>query len=135
MTQQSRQQIDNKFYKLQNEEWVKACRELKPAEKDVLYYLRTLDPFGDKELDLSVTAIANVLGKAKSTVSKALKVLDAKGWINIELVQIKAKVKSFPTGNNVSHRKQCFPQETPVSYRKPQFPTGNPSFLQETIRG
>ena len=33
------------YYQLTSEEWLRACKELQPSEKDVLYYLRTLDPF------------------------------------------------------------------------------------------
>jgi hypothetical protein len=127
-----RPRIDGKFYPLQNDEWVKAWGELKPAEVQVLYHLRTLDPFGEKELELGVSAIALRLGLSKGTVSKALKALNEKGWIDLELIKVKVKLhthrssaKKFPTGNTVSYRKRGFPQET-------QFPTGNSSFPQET---
>ena len=127
-----RPRIDGKFYPLQNDEWVKAWDELKPAEVQVLYHLRTLDPFGEKELELGVSAIALRLGLSKGTVSKALKALNEKGWIDLQLIKVKVKLhtrhsstKKFPTGNAVSHRKRGFPQET-------QFPTGNSSFPQET---
>ncbi len=127
MTQNHEGKIKGKFYPLQNEEWLKVWSELKPAEVRVLYYLRTLDPFGEKEIELGVSAIALRLGMAKSTVSKALKALNAKGWIDLELMKVKVKLHSkscfpqetsFPTGNTVSHRKHGFPQET-------RFPTGN----------
>jgi hypothetical protein len=120
-----RSRIEGKFYPLQNDEWVKAWGELKPAEVQVLYHLRTLDPFGEKELELGVSAIALRLGLSKGTVSKALKALNEKGWIDLELIKVKVKLhthrssaKKFPTGNTVSYRKRGFPQET-------QFPTGN----------
>lgn len=37
--------IEGKFYPLQTQEYVRACRELAPAQKDVFYYLKTIDPF------------------------------------------------------------------------------------------
>ena len=122
--------IEGKFYPLQNDEWLKAWSELKPAEVQVLYYLRTLDPFGDKEIELGVSALALRLGLAKSTVSKALKALDEKGWINLELIKVKVKLHSrrflqetsFPAGNTVDHS-------------EPQFPGGNSSFLTRTTGG
>jgi len=46
------------YYQLTSEEWLRACKELKPSEKDVLYYLRTLDPFGEKDLDIGVREMA-----------------------------------------------------------------------------
>ena len=82
----SKAKIQGKFYPLQNDEWVKACQELTPAQRDVLYYLRTLDPYGDRPLSLGVTEIARQLKLDKSTVSRALKALDQKGWIDLELI-------------------------------------------------
>ncbi len=120
--------IEGKFYALQNDEWLLAWSELKPAEVQVLYYLRTLDPFGDKEIELGVTQLGKLLRLAKSTVSKALKALSQLGWIDLELIKVKVKLRSrssspqstlFPTGNSVSHS-------------EPQFPTRNSSFLEET---
>jgi hypothetical protein len=46
------------YYQLTSEEWLRACKELKPSEKEVLYYLRTLDPFGEKDLDIGVREMA-----------------------------------------------------------------------------
>ncbi|NEP56249.1 MAG: MarR family transcriptional regulator [Symploca sp. SIO2G7] len=74
-----------RHYRLTNDEWLQACTELKPAEIKVLYYLRTLDPWGDKDLEISVTKIANELKCNKGTVSRALKALDADNWINLEI--------------------------------------------------
>ena len=81
-------------YRLTNEEWLKAVRELKPRERDILYYLRTLDPFGDRELDLSTRQVAKQLGCSASTVSDALKALGKKGWIELEIVTAKVRLKS-----------------------------------------
>ena len=78
MTEQ-KTKIDGKFYPLQNDEWLKACKELKPAELKLLYHLRTLDPFGDRNVELGVTALAHLLGMSKSTVSEGLKALSQKG--------------------------------------------------------
>ena len=72
-------------YRLTSEEWLRACRELKPSEKDVLYYLRTLDPFGDRAIEIKVREMSRGLGVSPSTVSRALKSLDAKGWIDLEI--------------------------------------------------
>ena len=74
-----------RHYRLTCDEWLRACTELKPAEMKVLYYLRTLDPWGDKNLEIGVTDIAKVLKCNKGTVSRALKALDASGWIDLEI--------------------------------------------------
>lgn len=82
------------YYQLTSEEWLRACRELKPSEKDVLYYLRTLDPFGDRDLDIGVREMARALGMSPSTVSRALKELDSKKWIDLEITSARVKLHS-----------------------------------------
>jgi hypothetical protein len=90
--------IQGKFYPLQHDEWLRACRELTPAQRDVLYFVRTLDPYGDG-LDISIAEIARQLSTDKktvhrSTVSRALKELDAKGFIDMELLMVKLNIKA-----------------------------------------
>ena len=106
---QTRQGDRNLHYRLTSEEWVKACRELKPSEKDVLYYLRTLDPFGDNPIDIKVREMARELNVNPSTVSRALKALDVKGWIDLEITSATVKLhtshaveKVLPQRNSVA---------------------------------
>lgn len=80
-------------YRLTNEEWIQAVRMLKPAEKDVLYYLRTLDPFGDRYLELGVREIARILDYDPGTISRALKSLDAKDYINLDLLRVGVRIR------------------------------------------
>ncbi|MGF1672321.1 MAG: MarR family transcriptional regulator, partial [Rivularia sp. (in: cyanobacteria)] len=89
--------IQGKFYPLQHEEWLKACQQLTPAQKDVLYYIRTLDPY-NQGIDINCAEIARQLSSSerivhRQTVSRALKELDVKGFIDLELLQVKTKVK------------------------------------------
>lgn len=93
---QNNTKIQGKFYPLQHEEWLRACWELTPAQKDVLYYIRTLDPYGDG-VELSVSAIARKLSTEnkevhRSTISRALKALDEKGFIDLEMLKVKVKI-------------------------------------------
>lgn len=88
--------IDGKFYPLQHDEWLRACQELTSAQKDILYYIRTLDPYSDG-VELSPAEIARSLSTEsktvhRSTVGRALKVLDQKGYINMELLKVKVRV-------------------------------------------
>jgi len=106
---QTRQGDNLLHYRLTSEEWLRACRELRPSEKDVLYYLRTLDPFGDKAIEIKVREMAKSLGVNPSTVSRALKALDAKGWIDLEVMSAKVKLhtshvveKVLPSCNSVA---------------------------------
>lgn len=76
---------ENKFYALYTEEHLRACKELTPAQRDIYYYLVTLDPDGGW-LGLNLDDIAKPLGLSKRTVSGALKVLDQLGWIDFKKV-------------------------------------------------
>ncbi|MEO0375310.1 MAG: MarR family transcriptional regulator [Cyanobacteria bacterium P01_A01_bin.17] len=106
---QTRQGDGNLHYRLTSEEWLRACRELRPSEKDILYYLRTLDPFGDNPIDIKVREMARELDVSPSTVSRALKALDAKGWIDLEIMSARVKLhtsnsveKVLPLRNSVA---------------------------------
>lgn len=119
------------YYQLTSEEWLRACRELKPSEKDVLYHLRTLDPFGDKDLDIGVREMARALGMSPSTVSRALKELDSKKWIDLEITSARVKLHSqqalcgkvLPTDNSVAPTQQescgkVLPPRNSVAWRQ-----------------
>jgi hypothetical protein len=88
--------IQGKFYPLQHQEWLRACQELKPSERDVLYYLRTVDPY-DNGIKINCAEVARQLSTEnktvhRQTVSRALKALDRKGFIDLELIQVDVKV-------------------------------------------
>lgn len=119
-------------YRLTTEEWLEINQRLKPAEVRVLYYLRTLDPFGDRALNLKVIEIAEATALKKGTVSKALKVLDSEGFIDLEMVTVRIQVQKFPTENQVSPRKHrstvgniAAQEETSQHGRKPDCTPGN----------
>ncbi|WP_414552512.1 MarR family transcriptional regulator [Anabaena sp. CCY 0017] len=89
-------QISGKFYPLQRDEWLKACKELTPRELQVLYYLRTTDPYSNS-FQISAAQIARDLSTNdkkvhRQTISRALKSLDAKGFIDIELIEIQVNI-------------------------------------------
>jgi DNA-binding MarR family transcriptional regulator len=83
--------IEGKFYPLQHAEWMRATRELSPSAKDVLYYLRTLDPYSNG-IEITASGIARELGIHRSTVSRALKTLDSKGFIDLELIRVTVRI-------------------------------------------
>jgi hypothetical protein len=91
------QKIQGKFYPLQHDEWLRAVKLLSPSEKDVLYYIRTIDPYGNG-IELSAAAIARDLSTearkvCRQTVSRALKRLDKLGFIDLELITVRVAVK------------------------------------------
>ena len=110
--------IQGKFYPLQHDEWLRACHELTPSQRDVLYFIRTLDPYGEG-LEFSIADIARQLSTNnktvhRSTVSRALKELDAKGFIDLELLKVKVNIRAkgihccaqttvLPTDNERDH--------------------------------
>ena len=137
--------IEGKFYALKPEEWLEVTKELRYAEVRVLYYLRTIDPFGGRDLRVKVTDVATATGLQKGTVSKALKVLSDKGYIDLEITEALVKLQTFPkgdqvscdgegfpTGNTVSHSAEKFPTGNTVSCDAEKFPTVPSGFLQET---
>jgi len=73
--------IQGKFYSLQNQEWVRAYNKLKSAEQNVLYFIKTLDLFGKSPIP-KATEMVKVLKIDKGTVSRALKVLGQKQYID-----------------------------------------------------
>jgi len=88
---ESKVKIEGKFYPLQRQEWVKACRELTSSARDTLYYIRTTDPYSNG-IELTAAAIAKELGVNRSTISRAMKELDSKGFIEMEIISAKVAV-------------------------------------------
>ncbi len=112
--------IKGKFYPLSNEEWAEACKQLNPSEIKVLYYLRTLNPFGTIQ-SMTVTEIGKELNLHKGTVSRALKSLNLRGWIEFEIQSI-ANIKAVPNNSCNQATEAHAPQdiaEPPPLEKKP----------------
>jgi hypothetical protein len=63
--------ISEKFYLLQTDEWIRALSELKLAFVQVLFYLRTFDPNGFKEIYISILRVTNSMtGLLRSILSR-----------------------------------------------------------------
>jgi len=83
----------SKFYPLNHQEWLDACNMLTASERDVLYYIRTLDPYS-KGVKIDSSEIAENLGVHRTTVSRSLKTLDVKGFIDLEILMSNVVIKS-----------------------------------------
>jgi hypothetical protein len=97
-----------RFYPLEHEEWLQVSKDLNLSELNVLYYIRTLDPYGNG-IKVSANAIALKLGINRSTSSRALKSLDAKGYIDLEIVMANVSIKGkglLHTRNDVAPTQQ-----------------------------
>ncbi len=108
MTVRMRSKEMARFYPLEHEEWLEVSKELNLSELNVLYYIRTLDPYGNG-IKVSANAIALKLGINRSTASRALKSLDAKGYIDLEIVMANVSIKGkglLHTRNDVAPTQQ-----------------------------
>jgi predicted transcriptional regulator len=76
------------------EDWLENFRQLNRAELGVLYYIRCLDPYGDRELEVDSGKLATLLGIHRSTVSRALMSLKKKNLISMEITKTKVSSKA-----------------------------------------
>jgi hypothetical protein len=83
-------------YRLTNDEFLHINSTLTNAQLRVYMYWKTLDPFGDRKVEICTKAIAETLGMAQRTVQMALNKLAAMNMI------IWQKAKSFVT-RSVDH--------------------------------
>ncbi|PSB12564.1 MarR family transcriptional regulator [Pleurocapsa sp. CCALA 161] len=133
--------IHRKFYPLQSDEWLETVKQLNHSELKVLYYVRSLDPY-NKGISITPIKIAKDLSTEKSkmhrsTVGRALKSLDSKGFIHMELLQVHIKVnpKGFLSqaeiGNIADTQPSC-EQTTTVVSPQPSVPEHNLECSQAT---
>jgi hypothetical protein len=86
------------FFRLTHHDWVKCFTKLSRAELGVLFYLRTLNPFGDRHLKINCQAIGEVLDIHRTSVSRALKKLEKENLIELEITS--AQVKLIKSDNS-----------------------------------
>ena len=125
--------IDGKFYPLQNSEWVEICKSLTKSQIGVLYYLRSLDPYGNG-MRIKASKIADDLGITKRAVNAAIAVLEEKAYIDLEDIDYSVKVSAggclcdtTPTvtkaGREFPTREENFPVENRISHQGREFPS------------
>lgn len=111
-----------KFYPLDRAEWLRACHELTPSERDVLYFIRTSDPYSNG-IRVNSAAIARQLSSPqhkvhRQTVSRALKSLVDKGFIEIEILESNVKVLGGGKHSNVGQPDTDAPLDAPPTCGK-----------------
>jgi DNA-binding MarR family transcriptional regulator len=136
--------IQGKFYPLQSEEWLETVKQLTHSELKILYYIRSLDPY-NKGISITPIEIAKDLSTEKSkmhrsTVGRALKSLDSKGFIQMELIQVQIKVnpKGFLSQTEIGDVAVTQPsceQTTQVVTPQPSVPEHNLECSQATFEG
>lgn len=68
--------------RLTNEDWVECFKELTRAELGVLYYIRTKDPYGERNLEIDCSELGKLLGIHRTSISRALEELVRKGLLD-----------------------------------------------------
>ncbi|MBL1178807.1 hypothetical protein [Pantanalinema sp. GBBB05] len=101
-TNHSRDRVNHKplagltYYPMTYGEWLDIRRELIPSEIDVLMCLRTLSPFGDRPIDITVRGLARDMRLDPATVSRALRQLNKCGYLDLEVLP--SKIRVYPRG-------------------------------------
>ncbi|KOP23137.1 hypothetical protein AMR41_27940 [Hapalosiphon sp. MRB220] len=133
--------IQGKFYPLQNSEWVKCCKELTKSQLSVLYYLRSLDPYGNG-IKFKASAVAEILGITKRAVNSAIAFLEEKGYILLDDIEYSAKISAggclcdtsstvTEVGTEFPTREQNFPVGNRISQLGTEFPSWEQNFPPE----
>ncbi|MEG4420806.1 hypothetical protein QUA70_19765 [Microcoleus sp. LAD1_D5] len=105
------------FYKLTPEELM-SFNKLRNSELRVLLYLKSIAPFEDRPVNVSVRAIARSLDLNPSTVSRALKELDRLGLASVEILAASVTVSPFSPSKDV-----LSPRNTQCTHATPDAPT------------
>lgn len=86
--------MNQTFFRLTHHDWVECFTKLSRSELGVLFYLRTLNPFGDRRLKINCQAIGEVLDIHRTSVSRALKKLEQMNLIELEITSAQVKLKT-----------------------------------------
>ena len=89
--------IDGKFYPLQESEWVNLIKKLNYSEIKVLYYLRSIDPFGDRFKEFHTKGVAKTLELSIRSVQRALNKLAELELIDREIATFHNIVRATRT--------------------------------------
>ena len=87
----SKPKIEGKFYPLKYDEWLDIWHVLRPSEIAVLMLLRTRSPYGNR-ISINCSRIAEELGCSRQTVSRAVRSLADKGYIEAEAIEYQVSV-------------------------------------------
>lgn len=79
--------------RLTYEDWKECFKTLTKAELGIFLAIRTLDPYGDRTLEIDCSALGKELELHRTSVSRALESLSKKQLIDLEIVKVKVKQK------------------------------------------
>ena len=84
--------MNQTFFRLTHHDWVECFTKLSRSELGVLFYLRTLNPFGDRQLKINCQAIGEILDIHRTSVSRALKKLEKVNLIELEITSAQVRL-------------------------------------------
>lgn len=132
--------MNRKFYPLELDEWLIACKELTKSQLSVLYYLRATDPYSNG-LKIKASVIAEELSISRKAVYESISVLKEKQYIELEdaeyILKVIPKGCKYDTFHSVTEllpgSEHNHPQVTAVTDRLQDSPPGNNIHPQVTV--
>lgn len=106
--------VKEKFYRLQNDEWLSVAKKLTHSELVVLYHLRTLEPFGDKLTESSTKEVAQATGISQRSVQRALIKLAELELIDLHIQKFAFRLRS-KCATETTNSDSAVASTTPVS--------------------
>jgi hypothetical protein len=102
--------MSEKHLRITTEEVV-ALPELTYAELKLYLYLRTLDPFGDRKLEIETAVLSEQLGFSRRTIQRALHALNESDLIDWQVIKSKITTKTATSLSSsdkvVAKRQSC----------------------------
>ncbi len=115
--------MTQQFYKLTPGELVRLRTEIaRPTHREIFLYLMALCPFRDKSIDIDTQAIAEALGIHPKTVSKALRALADRGWIEMTITKATCSISRLEPNGSTPEPNGSTPEPNGSTYT-PQSPS------------
>ena len=103
------------FFKLTNADWLESFKRLTRSELGILLHLKTLNPFGDRAIEINTADLASILSLSRRTVQRALKTLKDLNIIKLR-TEIRCTFQSPPeTTEKSTQRQECRPNDILVA--------------------
>lgn len=119
--------------RLTTEDWEECFTSLTRAELGLFMWIRTQNPFGDRQIEIDCSHIANKLQMHRTSVSRALEALSRKQLIDLEITRAKVGLSVKPNkltlildteNQSISEQEEekesCAPTHTDVHPRTPE---------------
>ena len=103
------------FFKLTNADWLEFFKRLSRSDLGILLHLKTLNPFGDRAIEINTADLASILSLSRRAVQRGLKTLKDLNIIKLR-TEIRCTFQTPPeTTEKSTQRQECRLKETPVA--------------------